>query len=191
MHNHSISLCNSCHLVNVSLDTCTSSQLLVFILWHWTLGSLSFYFFFLFSWVLLPGSFVDQVRKKQHLIKIVYTSWHYLQQGVSLCHCLHLSVKLSSSLSMQVNKLLEVTSNIWGTKFKIHALSAFLPEDLGHILYKTSLLHLQPRQMTISIVELGELRPQARDPNYCPTQFSESEDEGTGEGAWTVIGTDK
>jgi hypothetical protein len=73
----------------------------------------------------------------------------------------------------------EVTSNIWGTKFKIHGLASYLTEDLGEIVYKTSLLHLQPRQMTISIMELScdELRPHKRDPSYNPNHFSESEDE--------------
>jgi hypothetical protein len=73
----------------------------------------------------------------------------------------------------------EVTSNIWGTKFKIHGLASYLPEDLGEVVYKTSLLHLQPRQMTISIMELScdELRPHKRDPSYNPNHFSESEDE--------------
>ena len=79
---------------------------------------------------------------------------------------------------------MEVTSNIWGTKFKIHGLASFLPDDLGQILYKTSLLHLQPRQMTITLLELAnDLKPQARDPNYNANQFSESEDELPGEWA--------
>ena len=56
------------------------------------------------------------------------------------------------------NKLLLITSNIWGTKFKILSLCSWLPSTLGSINYKTSLLHLQPRQMTLSIKELGEKR---------------------------------
>ncbi|CAG2108193.1 unnamed protein product, partial [Medioppia subpectinata] len=55
-------------------------------------------------------------------------------------------------------KLVLVTSNIWGTKFKVLGLSAWLPSQLGSITYRTSLLHLQPRQMTLSIKELGEKR---------------------------------
>uniref|UniRef100_A0A182UNV5 SOCS box domain-containing protein n=1 Tax=Anopheles merus TaxID=30066 RepID=A0A182UNV5_ANOME len=46
-------------------------------------------------------------------------------------------------------KLVEVTSNIWGTKFKIHGLAKTLPANLGQVTYKTSLLHLQPRQMKL------------------------------------------
>ena len=83
-------------------------------------------------------------------------------------------------LSFQTHKLVEVTSNLWGTKFRLHGLASFLPEDLGQVLYKTSLLHLQPRQMTVSILELTpELHPHARDPGYNPNQFSESDDEIT------------
>ncbi len=48
-----------------------------------------------------------------------------------------------------------VLSNIWGTKFRVAGLCSAVPEDLGHVLYRTSLLHLQPRQMTIVIPELG------------------------------------
>lgn len=51
---------------------------------------------------------------------------------------------------------MEVTSNIWGTKFKIHGLATALPENLGSVTYKTSLLHLQPRQMTLLITELRD-----------------------------------
>jgi hypothetical protein len=53
-------------------------------------------------------------------------------------------------------RLVEVTSNIWGTKFKIHGLATALPENLGSVTYKTSLLHLQPRQMTLLITELRD-----------------------------------
>ena len=52
-------------------------------------------------------------------------------------------------------RLAEVSSNIWGTKFKIVGVSlSFLPQNLGQINYKASLLHLQPRQMTLEIIDL-------------------------------------
>ncbi|XP_022081827.1 tubby-related protein 4-like [Acanthaster planci] len=79
------------------------------------------------------------------------------------------------------NRLVEVTSNIWGTKFKLHGLARFLPANLGQVHYRTSLLHLQPRQMTIALVEL---RPDAKprrdddeDADFDPNVFSEDEDE--------------
>ncbi|XP_030850649.1 tubby-related protein 4 isoform X3 [Strongylocentrotus purpuratus] len=78
------------------------------------------------------------------------------------------------------NPLVEVTSNIWGTKFKIHGLAEFLPANLGQINYRTSLLHLQPRQMTIALVELKPefLRcRQDEDSDYDPNVFSEDDDD--------------
>jgi tubby-related protein 4 len=75
-------------------------------------------------------------------------------------------------------KLVEVTSNIWGTKFKIHGLTkSSLPANLGQVTYKTSLLHLQPRQMTLVITELRDDFPVGPDPNFNPNIFSEDEDE--------------
>lgn len=75
-------------------------------------------------------------------------------------------------------KLVEVTSNIWGTKFKIHGLAkSSLPANLGQVTYKTSLLHLQPRQMTLVITELRDDFQVGPDPNFNPNIFSEDEDE--------------
>lgn len=42
-----------------------------------------------------------------------------------------------------------MTSNIWGTKFRIRGIASGLAVNLGQVTYKTSLLHLQPRQMTL------------------------------------------
>lgn len=56
-------------------------------------------------------------------------------------------------------RLVEVTSNIWGTKFKIHGLTDSLPANLGQVTYRTSLLHLQPRQMTLVMTELRDDLP--------------------------------
>lgn len=74
-------------------------------------------------------------------------------------------------------KLVEVTSNIWGTKFKIHGLAKTVPANLGQVTYKTSLLHLQPRQMTLVITELRDDFPMGPDPNFNPNIFSEDEEE--------------
>lgn len=73
--------------------------------------------------------------------------------------------------------LVEVTSNIWGTKFKIHGLAKNIPANLGQVTYKTSLLHLQPRQMTLVMTELRDNLPTGPDPNFNPNIFSEDEEE--------------
>lgn len=73
-----------------------------------------------------------------------------------------------------------MTSNIWGTKFKMHGVNPHLPVNLGHITYKTSLLHLQPRQMTLLVTELrDDLKPEV-DPSYNPNVFSEDEEDSNG-----------
>lgn len=74
-------------------------------------------------------------------------------------------------------KLVEVTSNIWGTKFKIHGLAKTVPANLGQVTYKTSLLHLQPRQMTLVITELRDDYQTGPDPSFNPNIFSEDEEE--------------
>lgn len=72
---------------------------------------------------------------------------------------------------------MEVTSNIWGTKFKIHGLATCVPANLGQVTYKTSLLHLQPRQMTLVMTELRDDLPVGPDPNFNPNLFSEDEED--------------
>ncbi|XP_007547160.1 tubby-related protein 4a isoform X2 [Poecilia formosa] len=78
----------------------------------------------------------------------------------------------------QQNYLAQVTSNIWGTKFKIVGLAAFLPTNLGAVIYKTSLLHLQPRQMTIYLPEVRKISMEYINlPVFSPNVFSEDEDD--------------
>ncbi|CAL8315864.1 unnamed protein product [Lota lota] len=78
----------------------------------------------------------------------------------------------------QHNYLAQVTSNIWGTKFKIVGLAAFLPTNLGAVVYKTSLLHLQPRQMTIYLPEMRKVSMDYINlPVFSPNVFSEDEDD--------------
>ncbi|RVE44013.1 hypothetical protein evm_011311 [Chilo suppressalis] len=74
-------------------------------------------------------------------------------------------------------RLVEVTSNIWGTKFKMHGLAKNVPANLGQVTYKTSLLHLQPRQMTLMVTELRDDYPVGPDPTFNPNIFSEDEEE--------------
>ena len=46
-----------------------------------------------------------------------------------------------------------IAANIWGTRFKFYGHSNHLPEYLGSVTYKTSFLHLQPRQMTVTVAD--------------------------------------
>ncbi|NXC20268.1 TULP4 protein, partial [Corythaeola cristata] len=78
----------------------------------------------------------------------------------------------------QHNYLAQVTSNIWGTKFKIVGLAAFLPTNLGAVIYKTSFFYLQPRQMTIYLPEvLFFSMDYINLPVFNPNVFSEDEDD--------------
>lgn len=65
----------------------------------------------------------------------------------------------SKQSSSRNNYLVQVVSNFWGTKFKFHG-NKHLPEQIGQIMYKTSLFHLQPRQMTITLEDLTDTSTQ-------------------------------
>ncbi|CAF0862827.1 unnamed protein product [Adineta steineri] len=63
-------------------------------------------------------------------------------------------------LTNKVNKLCTIAANIWGTRFKFYGHSNHLPDVLGSVTYKTSFLHLQPRQMTVTVANNCHSRKQ-------------------------------
>lgn len=67
--------------------------------------------------------------------------------------------------SVHPNKkyLVQIASNIWGTKFKFFGQN-FLQSSIGQITYKTSLFHLQPRQMKIILEDLSQTSVKTREP---------------------------
>lgn len=105
----------------------------------------------------------------------------------SSSHCIYIYITFAQYISLftyyfagyyiyvilQESRLAEVTSNIWGTKFRIHGIFQGLYTILGQVTYKTSLLHLQPRQMTLQIAGEG-----GQDTMPATVTVSEDEEEG-------------
>ena len=67
-----------------------------------------------------------------------------------------LNKSLSKKKLFKKKLLVQINSNIWGTKFKFIG-HKHLPSSIGQIVYKTSLFHLQPRQMKITLDDLSYL----------------------------------
>ncbi|XP_057660547.1 tubby-related protein 4 [Diorhabda carinulata] len=116
---------------------------------------------------------MQRKRKRKHKNHLNY-NYHSYQRTEQETE--HDDLSYVDTLPEQ-NRLVEVTSNIWGTKFKIHGLTNSVPSNLGQVTYKTSLLHLQPRQMTLVMTELSDDFPIVPDPTFNPNLFSEDEDE--------------
>ena len=58
----------------------------------------------------------------------------------------------------------------------MHGLADSLPANLGHVNYKSSLLHLQPRQMTVIINELSDDQPIVSEPSLYSNVISANDD---------------
>jgi hypothetical protein len=69
---------------------------------------------------------------------------------------------------------------MWGTKFKFFGGNSHLPANIGQIVYKTSLFHLQPRKMTIVLDDLSKQhakRTQRNESNVARRNFSKEKKE--------------
>ncbi len=66
------------------------------------------------------------------------------------------NIKKLQSSRLKRSVLVNINSNLWGTRFRFVG-QRYLPAFTGQIVYKTSLFHLQPRQMTITLEDLTNL----------------------------------
>ncbi|VDK27832.1 unnamed protein product [Gongylonema pulchrum] len=67
-----------------------------------------------------------------------------------------MSRHMKRPLSRTNEKLVQVSSNVWCTRFKMTSLIInFHPNLLAQVFYKTSVLHLQPRQMKVRLAVLA------------------------------------
>ena len=76
-------------------------------------------------------------------------------KGMGVDHCSPATMKEAASRTRKVpNILAEVISNVMSSKFRIQGSCHQVPSDLGTVSIKTSLLHIQPRKVTVMLPKM-------------------------------------
>ncbi len=101
---------------------------------------------------------IKTIKKKKKSVKMRQNLYKFRmakKSGTKLSHKQNNVDNTDPEINIKKkNILVTINSNIWGTKFKFNG-HKNLPESIGQITYKTSLFHLQPRQMKIVIDDLS------------------------------------